>query len=435
MPRFAVRVLIALFTGVVFLLIQSVFWSTAVPAAIACVVICVIVVAYFRPHNALLVLAALAPLGRMWAPLLDGRMRGAEALVLAFLAGALLRGWTLHRFRNIPFDRLQIAAMVFGLIVTLSSMRVLWSGGTDSRDLLDYLTNHYLTSFRGYEEVFSAMLLIEGLALLLYAAHYCRVQPGFAWRLVRMLVIGGVAAASVNLWFCVHEFVETGQPAARFMSFFLNTRWSAHVGDVNAAGSFFLMIMFASLELSLAEKRYRLGWLVAGLFTGLALWMTASRTALVAAVIVGVVCLGKLAFTRSRSGLRSSMAFGAASVAVMLGSQYLLFRPLSASASVAMDIRWEFLKTTWRMIEAHPLFGVGIGHTLSCPDAIRHQRYSRFILGRMRTTTSRRSQANWALSDSLPSLRCSRSVSGIRIDLDATIPLSRRLLFVLPRSS
>ncbi len=29
-----------------------------------------------------------------------------------------------------------------------------------------------------------------------------------------------------------------------------------------------------------------------------------------------------------------------------------------------MDIRWEFLKTTWRMIEAHPWFGVGIGQYL-----------------------------------------------------------------------
>ena len=32
------------------------------------------------------------------------RMRGAEVLVLAFLAGALLRGWTLHRFRNVELD-------------------------------------------------------------------------------------------------------------------------------------------------------------------------------------------------------------------------------------------------------------------------------------------------------------------------------------------
>jgi O-antigen ligase len=361
MARSLLRVIIAMFTALVFLLIQSVFWSPTIPNAIAAAVVVLIVIAYFRPHNALLVLAALAPLGSVWSPLANDRMRGAEALVLAFLAGVLLRGWTLHRFRSIPTDRLRIAAIVFGLIVSLSCMRLLWSSGSDSRDLLDYLTIHYVTSFRSYGEVFGAMLLIEGLALLLYAAHYCRAQPAFAWRLARMLVIGGVAAASVNFWFFVHELVETGQPAAHFTRFFLHTRWSAHVGDVNAAGSFFLMIMFISLGLSLPQKRYWLGWLVVGLLTSLALWMTASRTALIAAVVVGFICLGKLAITRSRSGPRWSIAFGAASVAVILGSQYFLFRPVSASVPLAMDIRWEFLKTTWRMIEAHPLLGVGIG--------------------------------------------------------------------------
>ena len=112
------------------------------------------------------------------------------------------------------------------------------------------------------------MLLIEGLALLLYAAHYCRAQAEFTSRLVRMLVIGGIAAATFNFWFFVHELIETGQPAAAFQDFLLNRRWSAHVGDVNAAGSFFAMIMFMAFGLSVRQKAYRLDWFAAGLVAG-----------------------------------------------------------------------------------------------------------------------------------------------------------------------
>lgn len=362
MYGFAARALIAIFTALVFLLIQSVFWSTTVSALMAVAVICLIVVAYFRPQNGLLVVAALTPLGGVWSPLVSDRMRGAEILALAFLAGALLRGWTLHRFRNVELGRLQIAALLFGLIVSLSCVHQLWLRSAEPRDLFEYVAQDYVTSFRGYGSIFHAMLLLEGLALLLYAVHYCRAQVEFTSGLVRMLVIGGIAAAAFNFWFFVHELIETGQPAAVFREFFLNRRWSAHVGDVNAAGSFFAMIMFIALGLSLKQTAYRLIWFAAGLIAGLALWMTASRTALVAAVIVGFLSLATLAIARARRGGRSaSVGFGAASIVFALGAQYLLFRPVSATASLAMDIRWEFLKTTWRMIRAHPLFGVGIG--------------------------------------------------------------------------
>ncbi len=160
------------------------------------------------------------------------------------------------------------------------------------------------------------MLLIEGLALLLYAAHYCLAQPDFRSRLARMLVVGGLAAAFFNVWFFVHELIETGQPAAYFQDFFANRRWTAHVADVNAAGSFFAMVLFIPLGLSVAQKTFRAARIAAGLALGLALWMTASRTALVAAMAVGVICLARLVIARSHRGWRSS----AIALAALAGS-------------------------------------------------------------------------------------------------------------------
>ena len=359
MARSLVRVIVAMFTALVFLLVQSAFWSPNISTAIVAAVVGLVVIAYFRPHNALLVLAALAPLGGVWSPLVSDRMRGAEAFVLAFLAGVLLRGWTLHYFKNVELDRLRIAVLVFGVVVAMSCALQLGARDAAPLDVLGYVGERYLISTGGYGMIFSAMLLLEGLMLLVYAVHYCRLQPGFAWRLVRMLVIAGVSAGVVNILFFVHELIETGQPSVYFKDFFLNRRWSAHVGDVNAAGSFFGMIMLTALGLALTRTTHRVGWVCAGIVTGLALWMTASRAALIPAAIVTIVSSVRLLGPRSM--IVKTAAIASLLVGLGLGTLYFSSRPMSVDASVALMIRREFLATTGRMIRENPIFGVGIG--------------------------------------------------------------------------
>jgi hypothetical protein len=354
---------IALFTGAVLLVIQSMFWSRVISVPASITMVGVFVLSYFRPQNGLLVLAAFAPLAGLWEPLLAERMRSAEAVVLAFLAGVLLRGWALHRFRDLVPDRLQLAALAFGAIVAGSCVHQLWTSGVDARAFADYVLEHYLTSVRSFSSLFHAMLLLEGMALLVYSAHCCRTQPQIVPRLVRMLVIGAVAAALFNAWFLVHELIETGEPGARFAEFLLMQRWSAHVGDVNAAGSFFAMGAIAAFGLMRTSTAHRSRWAMAGLITGTALWMTRSRTALAAALVVGLFSFARLIARRSLPAVRLA-AIGvvatAAAVTAFSGQSVLS----QAAASTAVRIRWMFLETTSRMLQAHPLFGVGIGQYL-----------------------------------------------------------------------
>ena len=68
------------------------------------IILATALLSYFRPKYGLLVLAVIVPLGQVGSRTLDSNMRGAEALVLAFLAGALVRGWTLRQFRIVPLD-------------------------------------------------------------------------------------------------------------------------------------------------------------------------------------------------------------------------------------------------------------------------------------------------------------------------------------------
>jgi len=361
MGRFAIRGLVAIFTAIVVLLIQPAFWSPSIPSIVAIAAIGLACVSYFRPHNGLLVLAALAPLGSTMSSLfVEGvRLRGAEVLVLSFLVGVLLRGWALHQFRGVPTNRLQTVAILFGLIVASSCATQLWRPAAEPQVLLNYAVRHYLTSFRGFGTIFNAMLLLEGLALLLYTVHYCRTRPDFGRRLARMLVIGAVAAAAINICFFVTELVETGEPGARIGDFLLRERWSAHVGDVNAAGSFFAMAMLIAFGFSLEDRRGRAAWLGAGIVLGAALWMTASRTAFSAVALVGTLFAMRTVFLRWKKN-RWQLVVLTAIVSTLLVAFASSFTRAS-TAGKAVDIRWMFLHTTWRMVEARPLFGVGVG--------------------------------------------------------------------------
>ena len=359
MRRFAARALIALLTIVVFIAFQSMFWSASIPAWAFVVVFTILALSYFRPEIGLLVVAALAPLGGVWESLLMPRgVRGAEAVVLAFLAGALLRGWTLHRFRSVPSSRLQGWAIVFTCIVAASVVRQLLSPAIEKPALANEFFQAYLMS-PAYQWVYFAMLLVEGIALLVYAAHVCRNRPGTAAQLVRMLVISGTAAAAFNAWFFVQELLETGDAGQRFTEFLLTRRWSAHVRDINAAGSFFGMTMIMAVGLALREGRYRAVWAAAALLLGAALWMTTSRTAIAAVLLVAVAYAMKFLNIRSMNTARSAAAAASAvAVCAIFAAPYVMAR---ASTSQAVGIRWMFLETTGRMLRAHPLMGVGVG--------------------------------------------------------------------------
>ena len=134
------------------------------------------VLSYFRPQLGLLALAALVPLGQVGSRALDSQMRGAEALVLAFLAGALVRGWTLREFRSFPSTsprdrrtRFSVSSWLHRVPSRLWFMQIqrdfAWPF---ARDVLAYASHDYLTSFRGFGMIFRAMLLLEGVALLLF---------------------------------------------------------------------------------------------------------------------------------------------------------------------------------------------------------------------------------------------------------------------------
>ena len=366
--RSLIRGLLAIFTIVAVILLQSAFWTNAVSTWMRLVLIAVTLIAYFRPHNGLLILAAFTPLGSVATTVLDSPVRVAEALVLAFLAGALIRGWTLHRFRGFPSNRLQIAAVLFGFVVAASCLEQIWFLQTQSDFAVPFLhraiaitSQNYVRSSGGYGMILRAMLLLEGLALLLYIAHYCRSRAEFGPQLMRMVIVGFVAAAAVNVLFFIDEFLDSGVTQAKFVELLTSRRFSGHVGDVNAAGSFFVMGFFIALGRLTWHQTSKIGAVTSVVVLGIALCLTKSRTAIITALLIGVFWVMKAAW-RSRKSFRTlalTLLLAGLSISIV---QHFPSR-FSDAPTVFGGIRdrWLFLATTIGMLKWQPLFGVGIG--------------------------------------------------------------------------
>jgi O-antigen ligase len=205
------------------------------------------------------------------------------------------------------------------------------------------------------------MLLLEGAALLVLTAHWCDRRKETSAELVRMLAIVTVGVSALNLAFFANELMDTGDPRANFVEFLINERFSAHIGDVNAAGSFLAMGFVIAAAIAVRGQANR--WIFAAAAVAIlpALWLTASRAALLAVV---VVCAGAaIGFLMTRLRRPAvAVAIGTAGLLVVALTAFAAFPQFFDSrASRAGNIRWMFLQTTARMLQAYPAFGLGVG--------------------------------------------------------------------------
>ena len=290
-------------------------------------------------------------------------------MVLAFLAGALVRGWTLREFRSFPSTRLETAALMFGLVVAASCAEQIWFLQIQRdypwpfvQSVMRYASRGYVETFGNYGMIFHAMLLLEGVALLLFTLKYTQLSPDFRRRLVVALVLGAVFAALLTFQSVAMELVQMGEGRTALTELVLHRRWSAHVADVNAAGSFFAMAMFIAFGLAVTNRRFLFGWIAGGFALLVATVLTQSRTAVVAVILVtaclvAISTIGRIIGARKAAGL-ALVALCACAVGLWWQLPREYFGP---TASDAVKIRWLFLGTTWRMLLANPLFGVGVG--------------------------------------------------------------------------
>jgi O-antigen ligase len=364
--------LVAVFTAVVVVLAQSAFWSGRASLPVATGLATLAVLSFLRPRDGLLVVAALAPFGLVGTPLLGSGLRGAEALVLAFLAGALVRGWWTGRLRRFPANGLEVAALLFGIVVAASCLEQLgvlqfqrdfaWPF---AREAAAYAATQYTETFAGYSAIYHAMLLLEGVALLCCAAIFSRHGP-YARSLIRALLLAAVGAAMLSLAQFGSAVWRDG-PLAEALFSALRLRWTAHIGDVNAAGSYFLLATAAAIGMGMAaaSRRAAAGWLAGGVLLAAACWLSGSRASRVAGLTLLVVTLGRLVLAGGLPPLRRRRLVAVTVAAMAAASLLIYYAPARLSAPETLARRAEFHEASLRMWATRPAFGVGIGQYYS----------------------------------------------------------------------
>jgi O-antigen ligase len=209
----------------------------------------------------------------------------------------------------------------------------------------------------------AAALFAEGLAILVIANDVCAGLPERRDAVLRMMVAGAAGAALINVLRIVLVAVSRDHPWTAALDYFWSARVNVQYGDLNAAGSYFAMMLFVAAAL-LSEGSPL--WLAASLLISLALWISGSRTALAATVIVVIGILAGLVIVRQRQRRRPFVAMAIVTIlTVALWQRYPHAK--NASPSAAWEARVALASAALEMAANHPIFGVGLGrfHELS----------------------------------------------------------------------
>ena len=321
---------------------------------------------FWNPAEGLLVAAGLAPLGVLLTAVFEiEAFRLTEAIVLAFFAGSMLRGWPEPSVasasrRSVGTPKYATAsAWLLAAMAVASAAGVAWrlSGvpGALPAAARPLVWSYYTTPDR--IGIIEGAKLAEGLGLAAATIVLFRRRPAFAVQMPAVLGASAFCAgvASLLVWRGLGPASVLQQQAR------IGYRVTAHVGDINAAGSYFAMVLCLALGMSVRERGTgRALWLAAAAACASGLWLSASRTALASAGIVLALVAAWLVTSRWKPALRASALIVMLAVLVALGA--LRARSLQRDPDFrGSNFRVQFIETSARLIKAHPLFGIGVG--------------------------------------------------------------------------
>ena len=318
-----------------------------------------VVLAAVRPFDALLVAAAAGPFARLLAELLGSPpFRGFESVMLAFAAGWLLHPPPADRgpaSRRVLFPAALMMAVIAASIVTLLLQLRAADAASFQRTLADLRLAFLWTA--DITGVIEGVNVIVGIVTLLAVVELTEREPGRVFSLLKVMAGAAVAAAVLSLLLAAGIAVPS---ALARQAAFGKVRYAATIPDVNAAGSYFvLMLGLAGGMAASAIGRQRLWWTGAVVATLAGLGLTGSRSALAAALLVAVAGASWLAVSRGWRARASVPLAGWALIALLVVIAAVTFvqSPLLAAAQMRRD----FTVTSIRMIEERPAFGIGMG--------------------------------------------------------------------------
>jgi O-antigen ligase len=337
---------------------------TAVPLTLKLLPAAVLALTLVRPAAGLLAMAGLGPVVGGWAVVLAspfGATHAFEQLVLAVLIGAGVRGWR----SSIPL-RLAEPALLLSSVAVASAIAVQPAllmyqlPGLSAGDLVRMLLGGaYFDRGMLGEPLTFAVMTSEALALAVVAERLVREDRPLARQVLRMVVVGHAGLALIGIDRIAGAALRTADVLPSIVRLLRDVRVSTYA-DLNAAGSVLAMVLVAGTGL-LGDSRWRWATAIALPIIALGLWITGSRTALLALAMIAVWLL--LAEAVRRRGRTRWMAVGATAAVLTIGLWTAAAYPSArnVSASTAVGARTFLAQIAVEMWRSAPILGVGIG--------------------------------------------------------------------------
>jgi O-antigen ligase len=318
-----------------------------------------------RPAAGLLVIAAFLPLGAVLTGVLHARFSLTELLVVSFIAGTAAR----CAFRGAPRARVLYPVILLAIVVIASyaarlpEIHARLGPEEFGRAVRLLLSGHYLSDSVMLEGMQPAIWFLEGLALFAGGVAILAAEPRRFPAVARMFAVGAAAAAALNVMRLFQIAARSESPWHSLLQAAYAYRINIHYSDVNAAGSYFAMMLFVPVGVAISHRGARRGfWVAIAAMIGAALWLTSSRAALLAAVLVAGIW-AVVSRSASPEASRSRRRFGLLGLGVLASVALLLLpnRLAGPGTSVALEVRRDMALVSFRLLREHPVFGVGIG--------------------------------------------------------------------------
>ena len=334
-------------------------------------------VAAWRPYLALVVVAAATPVAwfvvsRQW----NSATRWADTVVMAAAAGWCAREAV--RRPAVRVDaRLTTPAGVFAALIVCACAAALdvdrlTLGPRFGALLTRMVTRDYFLVTEPFGALHAGLLLLQGLLLFYMAARMTQAAPQRLRQIAAAAAAGGAVAAAANVSRLAMAAAREPAAAGRL----LMTRVNVHYQDLNAAGSYFVMVLFVAAGLAIVSRTRRAPWIAASLAAAAGLWISGSRAGMLAGVLAAAVALvimypgGARARTpvpdrpgpaTPRTAVRRAAAVVSVAMIAAIGLAVALpKRGNQTSSTTAVRVRAELAQTSARMIAAHPVFGIGL---------------------------------------------------------------------------
>jgi O-antigen ligase len=204
----------------------------------------------------------------------------------------------------------------------------------------------------------AAALLLEGLALYAVTVRLIQRSPALTHRMLQALTIGAAGAAAVNILRVIRAVLRNPSFDA-VVNLVTTQRINEHYGDMNAAGSYFVMTLWIAGGMAFAAGSR--GWVPACAALALALWLTGSRAAILAGgIAAALLVVGRNRAIRERRWLIAGIAAAALTVA---GATVVLMpaRGNQKGVATSVQVRVELIRTALNMLRERPVFGIGVG--------------------------------------------------------------------------